>query len=47
LVIDKPEDPLTYLADKILEPDCKLKYKKGNLIFIIGPPGSNVRELCL
>jgi adenylate kinase len=22
LIIDKPEDPLTYLADKILEPDC-------------------------
>ena len=23
------------------------KIYKGNFIFIIGPPGSNVRELCL
>lgn len=40
LIIDKPEDPLTYLENKVLEPESKL-------IFIVGPPGSKVQELCL
>ena len=46
LIIEKPDDPLSYLAEKVIEPECILIYK-GNFIFIIGPPGSNVRELCL
>ena len=24
LIIEKPDDPLSYLADKVLEPDCNL-----------------------
>jgi hypothetical protein len=24
LIIDKPEDPLTYLAEKVMEPECNL-----------------------
>jgi len=40
LIISKPEDPINYMIQKLSEPEQKK-------IFVVGPPGSNVRELSL
>jgi len=40
LIISKPEDPINYMIQKLSEPEQKK-------IFVVGPPGSNVRELAL
>ena len=34
LIIDKPEDPLTYLAEKVIEPEC-IKYIKVILFLLL------------
>jgi len=40
LIIHEPEDPMGFLIDKLKNPD-------GKKLFVVGPPGSNVRELTL
>lgn len=38
LIIHEPEDPQNFLIEKLKNPD-------GKKLFVVGPPGSNVREL--
>ena len=38
--MDKPKDPLTYLIQR-------LKNKKRKRFFLVGPPGSNVKQISL
>lgn len=40
LVIHEPEDPLSFLVQKLKHPD-------GKKMFVVGPPGSKVRGLTL
>jgi adenylate kinase len=50
LIIKKPDDPIEYLIKKLSEPECngvRLIIFLEKKIFIIGPPGSKVRELAL
>ena len=37
LIVLQPEDPYQYIIDKLKKPD-------GKKIFIVGPPGSNVKD---
>lgn len=40
IVIKKPDDPIEFLIKKLQEPEVKK-------IFVVGPPGSQFRELAL
>ncbi|CAD8094357.1 unnamed protein product [Paramecium sonneborni] len=40
LIIKKPDDPIQFLINKLQEPETKK-------IFVVGPPGSKLRELSL
>lgn len=41
LIIQRPEDPLEFLMQKLKNP------KPINRIFVVGPPGSNRKEIAL
>lgn len=51
VLINKPEDPIDYMLQKLNEPERTKLHLFPNFlerkIFIIGPPGSHVRELAL
>lgn len=40
LIISQPANPIDFLVSKLSEPECKK-------IFLVGPPGSEVREISL
>ena len=54
VIINKPEDPVGYMIQRLSEPE-RIKFSSihpliqfiEKKIFVVGPPGSNVRELAL
>lgn len=48
LIIKKPDDPIQFLINKLQEPESRYKIQKiAKKIFVVGPPGSKLRELSL
>lgn len=47
LIIKQPDDPISFLIDKLSTPQCKAISNLGKKIFIIGPPGYKVTPFAL
>ena len=50
MVVKQPDDPVTYLIEKLSNPESQsinLAYCLVKKVFLVGPPGFKVREFAL